>query len=307
MIAELLTRQLCVMFMMMFVGIVIVKTKLLTPEQSKPLSVVSLWVVAPCALLSAFQIDYTPAVRDGFMLACIAAVLAHIILIGSVGVFSKFLRFNQVERANLLYSNSANLIFPIVLAIMGPEWVIYSSGFLAVQLFLLWSHCLSLVSGRPLLNFRSIYTNSNMIAVFVGVICLSLGIKFPPLIQSVINPFAATLGPISMLVLGILLATAPWKTILTTPRIYILVLFKMIILPGIVLLFMKYSGLDAIAPDGKLVLLTTMLAVSAPSAVIISQMAQLYGHDAAYSSAINVATTVVCVATMPLMIHLYAL
>jgi hypothetical protein len=37
------------------------------------------------------------------------------------------------------------------------------------------------------------------------------------------------------------------------------------------------------------------------------QMAQVYGKDADYASAINVSTTVLCIVTMPLIIALYQL
>jgi len=52
-------------------------------------------------------------------------------------------------------------------------------------------------------------------------------------------------------------------------------------------------------------LLVTLLAAITPTASTIPQMAQLYDQDAAYASAINVMTTVVCVVTMPLMVMLY--
>ena len=53
---------------------------------------------------------------------------------------SKVLKLDGVEETSLIYSNAGNLIIPIVTAILGKEWVIYTSAFLSVQLFLLWSH-----------------------------------------------------------------------------------------------------------------------------------------------------------------------
>lgn len=50
---------------------------------------------------------------------------------------SKVLKLDGVEETSLIYSNAGNLIIPIVTAILGKEWVIYTSAFLSVQLFLL--------------------------------------------------------------------------------------------------------------------------------------------------------------------------
>ena len=44
-----------------------------------------------------------------------------------------------------------------------------------------------------------------------------------------------------------------------------------------------------------------------PSATTVTQMAQLYDQDVSYATAINTITTLVCIATMPLMTMLYYL
>ena len=49
----------------------------------------------------------------------------------------------------------------------------------------------------------------------------------------------------------------------------------------------------------------TLLAMTTPSASTVTQMAQVYGKDADYASAINVVTTLCCIFTMPLMVTLY--
>lgn len=48
--------------------------------------------------------------------------------------------FTPIEKATIIYSNSGNLIIPLVGAILGNEWVIYSSGYMVVQTILLWTH-----------------------------------------------------------------------------------------------------------------------------------------------------------------------
>ena len=40
-----------------------------------------------------------------------------------------------MEQASLIYTNAGNLIIPLVTAVLGPEWVIYSSMFQLVQQF----------------------------------------------------------------------------------------------------------------------------------------------------------------------------
>ena len=82
---------------------------------------------------------------------------------------------------------------------------------------------------------------------------------------------------------------------------------RLIALPLVVLCIFKYSGLAALVPDGQSILMISLLAASAPAASNVTQMAQVYGHEGDYASAINVITTLLCIGTMPLMVFLYQL
>ena len=48
-----------------------------------------------------------------------------------------------------------------------------------------------------------------------------------------------------------------------------------------------------------------LLATSAPAAVMVTQLAQIYGQDAKYASVINVMSVLFSIVTMPLITLLY--
>ena len=52
-------------------------------------------------------------------------------------------------------------------------------------------------------------------------------------------------------------------------------------------------------------LLITLLACTTPAATTLTQFAQVFGKDARYACAINVLTTILCIATIPVMVALY--
>ena len=82
---------------------------------------------------------------------------------------------------------------------------------------------------------------------------------------------------------------------------------RLIAAPLIVLCILKFSGLASLVPDGESILLISLLAASAPAASNVTQIAQVYGHEGDYASAINAITTLLCIGTMPLMVFLYQL
>lgn len=55
----LLMEQIAKLFIMIFMGYAIVKMGFLKDEDSKVLSTLVLYLIVPCVILNAFQVDYT--------------------------------------------------------------------------------------------------------------------------------------------------------------------------------------------------------------------------------------------------------
>ena len=114
------------LFLIMLAGYVVVRCGFLRAEDSHTLSVLSLYLICPCSIISAFQIDSTPEIRSGLMLALIAGLVIQLALVLVVTLLKKPLRLEPVEQTSIIYSNSGNLIIPLVSALLGPEWIVYT-------------------------------------------------------------------------------------------------------------------------------------------------------------------------------------
>ena len=305
-IALLLMQQIAVLFLIMGLGFLIVKLGIVKTEDSRVLSMVTIYLVLPCVTIHAFQIEYSTKIRNGFLLAVAVAILIHVVLFVVCGILRKLLKMDEVETASLIYSNAGNLILPLVTSILGEEWVIYASGFLCVQTIIVWTHGQSLMQGQRQVNLKKIVQNINLIAILTGLVFFLCNIiHLPKIIDSMTSSLAGMIGPISMVMIGMLLAGVDWKLVFGKRRIYGIVFLKMIVVPGIITLCLKLAAPLIPMENAKTILLISLLAVIAPTAVTITQMAQLYKRDAAYASSINVFTTLVCIVTMPLMVMLY--
>ena len=80
MIVDALVIKIASLFLMMFAGYIMVRCKVLQPKDAKPISEISLYLIFPCIIIVSFQIEYTQDIRDGLILATIAAVIIHIII-----------------------------------------------------------------------------------------------------------------------------------------------------------------------------------------------------------------------------------
>ena len=304
-ISLLLMEQIIQLFLMIFMGFVIVKARLLKSEDSRVLSVIVLYLIVPCVIINAFQVDYTKNTVQGLLIALAASVLTQIVLLIVISVFGKLIHLNEVEVASIYYSNSGNLIVPIVTFILGKEWVLYGCVFMSVQLVFIWTHCKKIISREPSYDWGKIVLNINMISIAIGIVLFLTRIHLPEDINSTLSAVGSMIGPASMIVTGMLFAGMNLKKIFTNKRVYFVSFLRLVIVPVIALILIKCSQLSTFSSNGNNLMLIVFLAIITPSASTVTQMCQVYGNDSQYASAINVVTTLFAIITMPATVMLF--
>lgn len=293
------------LFVIMFMGYTVVKAGLMKSSESKSVSVIMVYLVIPCVILNAFQVEYTPDVQKGLLLACAAAVAVHILFLLLTAILKKPLHLDVIERATIIYSNAGILVIPLVQELLGQEYVIYSSAYIAIQLILIWTHCKNMLCEEDKLEWKKVLLNVNIISIIVGVVLFIFRIQLPSGAQDVLNMMNNMIGPLGMLLAGMVIAEVPLKTVFTRKRIYLSAALRLFIYPVFVLGLMKVIQTFASIQDSKQILLTVYLASITPACATVTSMAQLYDKDAAYSSSLYVLTTLLSIATMPVMVGLF--
>lgn len=304
-ISLLLMNQIIQLFIMIFMGFIIVKAKLLKAEDSKILSVIVLYLIIPCVIINAFQVDYTPQTVKGLLIALAGSVMTQVILLIVVSILGRVFHLNEVEVASIYYSNSGNLIVPIVTFILGKEWVLYGCVFMSVQLVFIWTHCKKIISRESTYDWRKIVLNINMISIAIGIVLFLTRIHLPAIINNTLSAVGSMIGPASMILTGMLFAGMDFKQIFANKRVYFVSFFRLIIVPVIALFLIKCSQLSTFSSNGNKLMMIVFLAIITPSASTVTQMCQVYGNDSQYASAINVVTTLLAIVTMPLMVMLF--
>ena len=304
-ISILLMEQIIQLFLMIFMGFLIVKAKLLNSEDSKILSIIVLYLIIPCVIINAFQVDYTPQTVKGLLIALAGSVMTQVILLIVVSILGRVFHLNEVEVASIYYSNSGNLIVPIVMFILGKEWVLYGCVFMSVQLVFIWTHCKKIISRESTYDWRKIVLNINMISIAIGIVLFLTRIHLPEDINSTLSAVGGMIGPASMIVTGMLFAGMDFKQIFASKRVYFVTFLRLIVVPAIALVLIKFSYLASLSSNGPKIMLIVFLAIITPSASTVTQTCQVYGNDSQYASAINVVTTLLAIITMPLMVMLF--
>lgn len=304
-ITILLIEQIAELFFMILMGYIVVKTKIVTAQDSKVISKIVLYLVIPCVIIHAFQVNYTKDTVRELEVAFIASVLLQVLLLIAAWIIAKIFHMDEVELASVYYSNSGNLIVPLVTFILGEKWVLCGCVFMSVQLIFMWTHGKKIISRETGADWKKIIFNINLIAVAIGIVLFFTQIRLPEIVDGTMSAVGAMIGPASMIVTGMLLAEMNLKNVFANKRVYFITILRLLIVPMISLVILKFSHLVSWHPEGKSILLIVFLAVITPSASTVTQMCQVYENDSNYASAINVMTTLLSIVTMPLMVYVF--
>ncbi len=306
-ITSLLIQQIASLFVIMLFGFLLAKCNIISLKGNKTLSTLVLYVCSPCAIISSFHMEFSTDKLWGLCIAVAGAVAANVIYIAIAKLCGRLAGFNGIEQTSMVYTNCGNLIIPLVGAVLGTEWVFYTCAYIAVHNVLVWTHGKSLVCEEPSFDWKKIVVNINILAIVLGLILFLTPAELPPIVQTAIESTGNCIGPVSMIVIGVLIAYSDLKSILRNKRVYFISLMRLLLFPLITVFLFAIPALSGLHPDVHQILLVVLLSAAAPVAVTITQFAQLYDKDAVYASAINVLSVLLCIVTMPLIAHIYQL
>ena len=265
------------------------------------------YLVCPCMILNAFQIEDTPDIRRGLVYAMIVAAAMHVVLLAFTALLRRPLKLDVIEQVNTIYSNAGALVIPLVQALLGSEYVIYSCAFIIVQTVLIWTHANACLQGSFSFQWKKLLENVNILAILAGMLLYLTHWQLPSMLQNTVTNMGGMIGPIGMLLAGMAIAERPLKKVFCTKRNYLVAALRLLVCPLVILLLLWMCRAQTFVADGKNILMTVYLAAITPACATVTSMAQLYDRDAAHSSALYVLTTLLSIITMPVMIGLFDL
>lgn len=326
-------------------GVVLVRTKLLKKEDSVTLSKISVFLLSPCVIVSSFSMQVDGQAGHNLLLCFFYAILANFLFL-FLGTFLKRpLHLSPVEEMSLEYTNCGNFVLPIVAGVLGEEYLLYVSAYITVYNLLVWTHGIHLFQERDKNSpeacsnkdyFKEVcskedyckaghskeeYSNGehkanalfkilfnlNILAILFGVFLFFTKISLPAPLSLAISDLGKMIGPISMLITGIVLGTMSFKKILSYRRIYMITAFRLLLFPSIYLLLISILSRIEGFLDNPVLFLVTFLSAMAPSAANVSQFAILYGKEEEYASCINIFTTLCTILSMPILLFISGL
>lgn len=299
--AEIILNQTLIMLILIIVGIICKKTKIITDDGNKELSKLVLTVVNPIVILMAYQTDYKPQLVKNLLIAFRLSILSYIILIVAAYLLipQKDGRETQIERFSAIYSNCGFMGIPLVNALFGSEGIFYLTAFLTVFNLVVWTHGIILISGeRNLKNIVKVFYSPVIISIVLGIIMFFAQIRLPDIITDSLNFISNLNTPLAMIVSGVTIADTKILKLLKKPGIYYVSFLKLILLPLILIAAFSLFNVN------EQVRITVLVAASAPAAAMCTLQCIRYEKNSLYASEIFAASTILSVVTLPIIVHI---
>ena len=291
-------QQVLVLFILISLGFVCGKKKIITDVSAKHINNLVLYFVTPCVMVSAFQRDFTPELLGGLgiMVICATAVMVATILLVSL-IFKGKDSKKRVLRFATVFSNCAFMSFPLQEAVLGDDGLFYGAVFVAVFNILVWTYGLVCMSGDiKEISAKKLITNPGIIGVVIAIIIFALNIKLPYMVGQPVEYMAALNTPLPMIIIGYYLSEADLKKAFSNVSVYVAMGLRLVLVPvitAIVLYLCKVETTLAVA---------CVIASAAPTAATTTMFAVKYNKDTELSVSIVAVTTVFSIITMPLVI-----
>ncbi len=301
MITNFLTvaSQVLSLFIMIAIGYILGKTRLLREEATPGLSNLILYVATPAAILQAFLNEERTAEKI-FNLALVAvfAILTHLIgiLIAKFFIRAKNADTATVLRFGVIFSNCGYMSFPLQKALLGDIGVFYGAMYVAVFNIFLWSYGIAIMGRDKKFPWKKAIFSPSVIAVVISIVLYLLQLNLPSVVGSAVSAFSALNTPLPMVIIGYYLSTSNLLGALTDKRIYLSAALRLIGIPAIILAILLLFGVRG-AP-----LIASTVAASAPIAAASSMLSIKFNRDTICAVNGVTLTTLLSIITMPLFV-----
>lgn len=301
-----LLKQMIVLFLIMIVGLLCRKAGIINDETSKKLSAIVVNVANPAMILSS-AINPGDTIKGHDLL--ITFILAIVMFAGLMflAIFIPYLLKAPrsdfgIYRAMTVFANIGFMGFPLIRSVYGPDALLYAAVFQLPFNLLVYTYGVYVIcESRNLNDSKEIKRNPIKEIMNIGVVsCIIAIILFfvRPTVPSVIEDVCDYIGdmtpPLSMMIIGDSLSKIDIKKLISNARLLAYSLIKLLVLPITGTLIAKECGIDGV------LLGVFMIIMAGPAATMNALLSQQYDSNYQLASEGVALSTILSVATIPL-------
>lgn len=306
----LLLEQMVVLFLLMGIGYFCYKKKIITDEVSKKLSAIVVNIANPALILTGC-LGEEKIQGEELLITLIIIAAVYLVLLLLAQLLPCLLRVDKQSRgtykAMTVFSNIGFMGFPVVAALYGNGALLYAALFIIPYNILIYTYGISAMSsgevqenkkgdakGIDISFLLGRIFNIGVIACIVTMIIYFFQISVPVIAADTITHLSNLTAPLSMMVIGASLAAIDLKKLFTDGRLLLFSAIKLLVIPVAGMLLIRQFV------DNEIICGVCLVMLATPVGSMTAMLAQQYDGDYEMASKGVALTTILSVATIPL-------
>ncbi len=300
--------QVFVLFLLIAVGFICGKTKLIDDTISKGLSDLVLYFATPAVIINSFFRPFEQSMLLKFVVAFAVSVVFHFIsgIIAYSFVRNKNIDSQLVGKFGIIFSNAGYMALPLQKAILGDVGVFFGSAYVVVFNVILWTYGLVFMGGKDTkITVKKLIFNPGVMAITIGLIMFLTNSAhiIPDPIKSAVGHIGNLNTPVPMIIIGYYLSKSKIITAITDSRIWLPVTLRLVASPAVCLLLLYLLQMTPLRMESTIAV-SCIVAVSAPCAAVTTVFSAKYNRDTALSVKLVSISTLLSILSMPLFVAL---
>lgn len=298
----LLLEQMIVLFILMGIGFFCYKKGVITDEVSRKLSAIVVNIANP-ALVLIGGMGEDKISGEELKLTIVISLFMYTSLLILAVILPRLLHVEEKSRgtyrAMTVFSNIGFMGFPVINALYGSTALLYATFFVIPYNVLIYTYGISAIAGKSPEKGEKKFSlkgilNVGFVSCIVTIIIYFLDLRVPAFAESTLTHLSNLTSPLSMMVIGASLAAIDLRKLFTDGRLLLFSAVKLVVIPVIGLLVIRQFV------DSEMLLGVCLVMLATPVGSMTAMLAQQYDGDYEMASKAVALTTILSVATMPL-------
>ena len=305
-------EQVFTLFVFIASGYGLAKAGVIKSENSKILSTLLVFVFSPCNGYSTFSQKFTLTyIKEKYvlMLSGAALLLALAFSMHFLGkLFSKEKYEQGVYEYSLTLSNYGYFGYAMIQSLLGTAALMDFMMFCLPTQFYVYTYAYCMLTKSKMSLKRLV--NPVMIAFLIGAVVGISGVQLPAVIGNIAASGSSCMGPVSMLLAGVVMSDFKIRTLIGQKRTYVLSALRLIGIPlavgGIVLAIgAAFSALESALLVS--VLTCSVLYVAMPCGLNTIVFPRLVDENCEIGASLAFVSNILACATIPVVLTLFGI
>lgn len=293
-------NEMIVLYLIACIGFLARKRKVVNEHANNVITQLVLYITLPALIIYSLDVSFSITIVKDFLWLVTMSIYISIIAILLAKWIGKMSKFPSMKKSELegiiIFGNQGFIGYAVIYILLEEQGILYLTMFNIFYLVLIWTYGIYLFTkNSKTIDWKKIFWNPGILATVIGIFFFLSPIALPEMVANTFETIGKMTIPLSMMMIGSLIAEVKFDTIVTTLKnkyLWQSVILRLFGIPVFLFVFILF-------PVHFSLLIIAVLVSGMPSAPTISLYAQQFGADPHFSSLAVLLTTSLCIVSLP--------